>query len=508
MAQGEQPTSATRAPFALLGPRRDLLPYVALSIVVSAPAWIVRHPPLQDMPFHYATLRVLRSFWSSEFGFSEHFRLSLGNTQYVLYYAVGVLLSLVVGVKGAHVALMALYLGGTPLALRSLLISLRKDPRLCLFVVPMLVNVMFVMGLLPNMLGYPLMFWALSAAVRFFDDPTRQRGVWLSVLSLGLFFMHLVPFLAFAIGCVALFPWRRPKDWVRAAAPLLPAVLATLWWLVLSRAGRAAAADRMDAPAALDHAIAYMLHWTGNVFQDGSDELSWILLALLAFAAAGLSERDPEPSSPALGKLWIAPALCIVLYFETGGTYGTIWPFSPRFLTTGLLLGIPFLKMPRGLSGKVVTALAAALGVASTVNTCRHFIQFEQREVGDFDRALAEIPPRSKVAGLVFNGGSAIIAKRFSPFVHFVNYYQGDKGGVVHFNYASYEHWPFRYRPEEPIPKAVLDLSRFPWEPGRVSPAMLAPYFDYVLVRGAWGAGSAPYHLKWRGQRWSVWEKG
>lgn len=505
--EAEQTILPSRA-WAFLRARTEVFPYVLLAVVASAPAWIVRHPPLQDMPFHYATLRVLRSFWSDEFGFSHHFRLNLGNTQYVLYYVVGVLLSFVLGVKGANVALMALYLGGTPLALRSLLLALRKDPRLCLFVVPMLVNVLFVMGLLPNMLGFPLMFWALSAAVRWFEAPSRKRGVLVALLALALFFMHLVPFLVFGVGCLVLFPWRRPKEWVRAAVPLVPAVAATGWWLILSRAGRSAGGDKMADHAALDHAIAYMLHWTANVFQDGSDELVWIALAFLAFASIGLANADPEDApSPALGKLWLVPVTCLVAYFSTGDTYGTIWPFSARFLTPALFLSIPFLRMPRGFRGKAVTACLVALALGSVVNTCRHFIRFE-KEVGDFEQAIAVIPPRSKVAGLIFNASSTVMARRFAPFVHFVNYYQGDKGGVVHFNYASYEHWPFRYRPEEPIPKEVLALRRFPWEPGRVQPSVLSPYFDYVLVRGSWNGGRGFYRLKWRGQGWSVWEKG
>ncbi|MGH7272473.1 MAG: hypothetical protein ACREJ3_18755, partial [Polyangiaceae bacterium] len=119
--------------------------------MASAPAWIVEHPPLEDLPFHAATLRAIHSFSDPAFGFSRDFFLNLFHTQYALYYVVGSLIAYVVGVAHATVALMALYLGGTVLSLRALLKALDKDERLCLFVVPLLVNVMFLYGLLPFM---------------------------------------------------------------------------------------------------------------------------------------------------------------------------------------------------------------------------------------------------------------------------------------------------------------------------------------------------------------------
>ena len=65
---------------------------------------------------------------------------------------------------------------GLGLALRELLRALGKDERLCLFVVPILVNMMFMFGLFPFLLGIPIMFWALATSVRYFEDPTRDRG--------------------------------------------------------------------------------------------------------------------------------------------------------------------------------------------------------------------------------------------------------------------------------------------------------------------------------------------
>src|ERR1035438_8479393 len=154
-------------------PKGSTLFYVAVAFFVSAPAWIVKHPPLQDLPFHLATIRIIKSFHDPAFGFDKEFVLTLGRTQYVVYYLLAALFSTVVGLIGANVVLVSMYLGGTVLALRELLRALGKDAPPFLLVVPVLINILFVYGLLQFLFGIPVMLWALATAIRHFERPTR-----------------------------------------------------------------------------------------------------------------------------------------------------------------------------------------------------------------------------------------------------------------------------------------------------------------------------------------------
>ncbi len=72
---------------------------------------------------------------------------------------------------------------------------------------PLLVNVMFLYGLLPFVCGIPLMLFALASAVRYLERPSRRRGVLLGVLAVALFYAHVVPYALFGVGYAALFPW-------------------------------------------------------------------------------------------------------------------------------------------------------------------------------------------------------------------------------------------------------------------------------------------------------------
>jgi hypothetical protein len=167
---------------------------------------------------------------------------------------------------------------------------------------------------------------------------------------------------------------------------------------------------------------------------------------------------------------------------------------------------IPLMRMPRGIRGAVVTALALALAVSSTTNVCRHFIRFQLEEVGDFDEAIDAMAPRQRVAALIYDKSSAIVG--YAPFLHFGSYYQAKKGGVIQFSYSSWPFWPVRFRPGHFPPPGTQPRLRWEWTPEQVPIQELYPYYDYVLTRG-WGFNPPPgtFHLAWRGQRWAVYAR-
>ncbi len=485
--------------------------YVAVAIFVSAPAWIVKHPPLQDLPFHLATIRIIRSFHDPAYGFDHEFALTLGRTQYVVYYLLAALFSTVMGLAAANVLLVATYLGGTVLALRELLRALGKDERLCLLVVPPLVNILFVYGLLQFLFGIPVMLWALAVAIRHFERPTRGSAALLAVLALVVFYSHVFPFGIFAIGFAAMFPWESPRRWLRAAAPAVPALAVVTWWLASTTAGRlvfgAATDNSADPHKAPDAAILDLPNWFTNVFRDSTDEYTLIALAVLVVATLGLSQGERDSGKPVARRYVILPVLCIVLYFVLPEGHGYIWLIAQRFPLLFAITAIPLLRMPSGLRGVAVTGAALMLAAYSTVNTCRHFIRFEQEEVGEIDAAIGAMEPKKHVCALIYDRGSSVMSNQ--PFLHFGSYYQVEKGGVVEFTYAGYAHWPVDFLPGHYPPPGKSARLRWEWTPEQVPITEVFPYYDYVLTRGqGFRPPAGTYRVKWRGGRWTVWEKG
>ncbi len=482
--------------------------YVLVAFVATAPAWIVKHPPLEDLPLHLATIRTIRSIHDPAYGMDKDLVLQLGRTQYVIYYVIGAAIATVTGVVGANVVLLSGYLGGTVLALRSLLAALGRDERLCLLVVPLLVNEMFVYGLFPFLLGIPIMLWALATAVRHFERPTLRGGGLLSVLALALFYSHVFPFGIFCIGFAAMFPWTRVRAWLPSAAPAVPALLFLAWWTFFTAAGQLVrgATEGFESRRGMEAAISDIPNWFINVLRDGSDEIVVVALAFVVVAAFGFSLGDPDRSKPIARAYALLPLACIVLYFRLPESHGYIWLIAQRFPILFAITAIPLVRMPRGGRGILVAGAALAVGVYATVNTCRHFIRFEREEVGDIDEAIDEMDPGRRVCALIYDKGSVIVNN--VPFLHFGSYYQTRKGGVVMFTFAGYAHWPVDFQPGKYPPPGAPARQRWEWTPEQVPISEIYPYYDYVLTRGmGFRPTAGTYHVKWRGERWTVWAK-
>ena len=490
--------------------RPSTILYLLVAVLTTAPAWIVKHPPLQDLPFHVATLRLIHDHANPAYGFAGIYRLNLLRTEYLLYYLVGDVLAFAMGVKAASVGMMCLYLGGTPLAVGALLSALGRDERLSLFAVPLAANVMFCFGLLPFVFGFPLMFVALAAVARHYERPTRRTGVVVAVLTVLTFYAHVLPFALFGIGCIALFPWGRPARWLASAAPLSLGPALVLWWVLGSKAGGGTlGALKSQQPfAPYDSAISQFLRWSTNVFSDTSDEFWVIALGLVALAALGLSVGDRDASKPVARGWFVMPVVCVVAYLSLGDMLGDVWMFGERFAVPALLTSIPLLRMPGGLRGVAVTACALGVGIGSTVNVCKHFIDFERDELGDFDQALGSMQPSKHVAGLIFDKRSSLMSDLYAPYVHFVSYYQVEKGGVVQFAYTGFPHWPVQYEPGQIPAPGTMPRLRWEWTPESVPIGELYPYYDYVLTRGE-GFRPPPgtFHPTFRGNRWTVWTR-
>ncbi len=491
--------------------RASTLAYLAVALFVTAPAWIVAHPPLMDLPFHLATTRIIHNLHDPTYGFDADFDVRLGSTQYVAYYLLGSAVAYVVGVAKSGAVLVSAYLGGTVLALRALLAALGKDERACLLIIPLLVNVLFMFGLFPFLIGVPLFFAALACAIRHSATPTRARGVLLAATSLLLFYTHVMPFGLFAIGWAAVFPWARPRAWIHVAWPSVPSIAAAAWWVLSTSAGKltrgvvTASAD--DPRKTLDASLAEMHTWLVDIFRDNTDEVIFIALGLLVLVAAALAQGDRDRSHRVARRYGIVPLACVALYFSLPEYHGYISIIAQRFPILFAMTAIPLVPFPTGGRGAVVTVLALGLGVASIVNVCSHFRAFERTEVGDIEGAIAQMAPRKRVCTLIFDRGSTIT--KLEPFLHFGSYYQLEKGGVVQFTYAGYPHWPVDFKPGRYPPPGIAARRFWEWDPHQVSVENeIMPYYDYVLTHGE---GFAPppgtLHVAWRSEKWTVWAR-
>jgi hypothetical protein len=504
---------------------RELV-FLSLAVLSVLPLWLVRHPPLQDLPQHLAAIRVLSDYGDGELGFKQWFLLSLGSTQYLSYYLFAWVLAIPLGVVLANKLLLSAAIIGLPYALRSLLRSLERDEDLALFAFPLTYNAHLILGFFNFIAALPLVLWGLALAVRQRMRPTRRRAIAIAVLAVVTFYTHVVPFGFLALGAALIAIGDSAKKTVLRWLPLVPALLCAAIWTRTAPAGNAVlgalslgAGKRSSGPQPLywsfGEAMRQIPEWLTDVLNVETDERLLVVWCLLLFLCIGLGagarvdDERPSMDRSLRGTLlrrlaWLAP-LAGLAYFISPASYDWIWPINTRFPLLALVFLLIVLPAPRGFARFGLLLAVAITSASGFLEISRVFQRFEREEVGELDRAISSIPRGRKVAGLIWDRGSRHV--KFSPFIHAAAWYQAERGGAVMFTFADFPQSPFRFKEGDRPPRVP---PRWEWEPGRVDPVNDLAWFDYVLTRGDPGQLARypdVFESVFQGPHWTVWKR-
>jgi hypothetical protein len=489
---------------------------LGLSLLLVLPIWLTRHPPIQDWPQHLAAVRVLHSFSDPAFGFSEFFRLAPADTQYLTVYYLADLLAHGVGLVAALKLVLSLSIVALPITICSLGRALGRSGTSALLALPLTYTAHTILGFINFVAALPLMLLILTLAVEQRSQPRRSRPWIVAALLIVCFYTHVVPFALALLGSL-LVSVDLSATSLRRLSPLIVVALLVLPWFAFSPAGEAVLASiglRHAASVApvftpVREAWAQIPLWLTNVWKGEWDRwllIGWAVVAL-AWLGAGIGFRRSFTPSPvqrsAVRRLLVLPPLCLLGYFFLPAAYAWIWPINTRFLLLGILLSAPLIgEVPR--SARYGLAFAAgALAITNSIYVSRAFVAFDA-EVADLQTAIEQIPPRAKVAGLIWSRGSRVV--EFSPFLHSVAYYQAERGGAVMFTFADFPQSPFHFRADNRPPPVK---ARWEWTPERVLPDRDLGWYDWILTRGGPDTlpGNHDFSNVFSSRPWRVWKR-
>ncbi len=471
------------------------------------PLWVVKYVPLQDLPTHFATLRILSNLNDPAWGLTDY-ASNMGETQYVSLYAVGFVLGKVIGVKASLLVILSAVQLGIVLTTYGLAERLSGDGRVALLTIPLLYNAIFILGFVQFVFGIPVMLGMWIAALAYREKRDVRSGIVLGALELFLFYSHLFPF---AIGQLGLLAILRPRTWKEIkglALYLVPTGLAFLYWAVLTAGARAVGSflSTTGEKMPLSEAVRSFYTVGFDSFHDSTDERHVLLAVVIAVLVWLGGAASPEPTRPIRRWLGLVTFVCLVLFFVSQDSNGYMYYIRDRYPVLFALTAIPLVRFPAGWRGHLAALAMCVLAGSTIESVIWHFRMLERYELGDFDGAMAAMPNGKRVLSLIYSTGSAYVGRE--PFVHFGNYYQLYHGGTVFMSFVGQPHWPTRYADHRALDGLETARLGQEWNPDRVSSdPYLAEKFDYVLVRGA---GFDPperlFSRVWAGDRWSVWQ--
>jgi hypothetical protein len=451
---------------------------LAMSIV---PLWLGEYLPMVDLPGHAAMLTAIREMIHGNESFTAEFSLDWYSpylTGLALFYAFSSVLPMTVAAKvvvSVSVVLTSLLTG-------TLLREVGADARLKWLAIPASYSLALYWGFLSYVAALPVALWLLVATVRFDRSPTIRRGVGVAALTLLAFFSHIIAMGFACLWALCYMAGARYSDprglvvrWLPYTAPL---PLIALWFTRSSESieGFANApyvygllSDRLrlliTQPAGFDGVSVFSVVMTTAV------------IALPALCGARLS---PKP------ERWLPFVIGLAVYFafpsfayRTGFIYERLGVFLvPLWLTMW--------DARDGHRGRGDWLAMFLVVVWVGLNTAR-FAGFAH-ETRAFDAVLERMEPGKRVAAFVVDNGSRHFAN--PVYLHFVNWYQAVKGGIVDFNFADFQ--SIVQRPDRTAPRVDETLAWAPWLFDWQSHG--GSRYDYFLVRA--GADFAPVIFK------------
>ena len=407
------------------------------------------------------------------------------SSQYLLYHALGAVLTRLVGdALLANRLLLAAVAVVWPLSLRAALRALGRDERLAIFGSMVFFNRALVIGFLPFIASIPIALFAIATLVSQLEKPSRRRAVGLGLLGLTLFYTHVSSFILFVLAAAVMLAMRlvrsddRRSVLLATAAPLAPSMLAAaFWWRAGSLegpSGHVESINRLPLVLTLD-AVPI---WTFDVWASHGDELCAVIW-WAAFAAIIIFRGDTK-TPPVSRLLPIVPVACAgAAYLLTPFSVGAAGYLNLRLAPVVTMLAILALRPRRGLLGDVPLAAAAMAAVAMAAISTFEMRRMETEQLGDIDALLARARPGTRLAMLNFQIRSP--HANFWPYVFAGSYHRAYGGAIASYSFTELAHWPLHYAPGAAPPSPAPFWA---YSPCSYRYRADGSYYDYVLVQG------------------------
>ncbi|NUQ74039.1 MAG: hypothetical protein HUU21_10835 [Polyangiaceae bacterium] len=475
----------------------------AVSIyVAAAPLLAAHYPPITDLPFHGATVSIIRHYFDQSFHFREQFWFDFSQNPYWSLHVLGALFALVAPVVLATKLAAAVLLFMVPAGLALYFHGLKKSPLLGLFGLPLVWTSLSHWGFINFVGAIGLFAGVVGATLLLLDKPTPGRRLLLAASLFLVLVTHIFRFpfaVAAVIGTtIVMLPATRRIS--PAILPTLPALLLFIAWWVLRK--QSPPTDDLGPLNPVferlreipDHLFSGLAGRTERNLAKQAVRLGSIAIGLCALLKGiELSRRDMPDKELRFAICGAILSLClsgafVLMYVTLPMQMGVWWSVYPREIVPAILMALglapnlpkaSFLKIP-------ILALIAYAAVAQAAYVARTYASFDA-ETRDFQEVVAKIPHAPKLGYLVFDRQHP----RFtSPaFIHLPAWVQAEKGGWLSFHFVGWDVWPIRYRkyqigsPSIPPPTPL----RFEWMPERFDLNTRGKFFNWFLVRKVGG---------------------
>lgn len=447
--------------------------------------WIAPRPPMVDLPQHAGQVAILYDLLTGTSPWANVFRLNLF-TPYLLGYGVAFGLSFFMPVAMTLKVTLSLAYLAFVFALVKLRQRFNADPQLDWFFLLSFFGPAYAWGFLTFLTAAPVAIFFILLAVRYLEEPGLPLGVATALLGLALLLSHGLMFvfgLAVAGGIYLLRRWpgrATAGRWLLQSWPLmLPAfaclayflisqklenqyggignVGPPLWrieWLRVMKIFVNSLGGRSTILVGASAIILPLIPWMLGLRIDFKRPATWLMFAvsfLIAVAAPFFAM--------ATGILYLRFALF------TLPAYALMFTLSSAPARTDRANGTQSVgRNQRALQKLAVPLMLVLTWLILGTHTAQAW-RFA-RESRDFEPVLAAMQPGQRALSLPLDRSSKAAENPYA-YLHFGNWYQSEKQGLVDFNFAWFPPQIARFKPDH-VPAVrfgfEFDPDKFDWQ--------------------------------------------
>jgi len=202
----------------------NLAPWLA-GLLLAIPVLVSYYPPMTDLPFHEASIAILRNLHDTRMFPEGLYVLNLGEPNQ-LFHMLGWPLACMFGSRWAVKLVVAGAVIAIPVCAGRFARHVGASPLAALVVAPMTLGWLFSWGLIANLLGLAAILAMLPVLDRFEDAPSLRGGAKVLGALVVLYFAHEAMMLVY-FGAVLLLAAVHPLSWKKTLwriSPLLAGV--------------------------------------------------------------------------------------------------------------------------------------------------------------------------------------------------------------------------------------------------------------------------------------------
>jgi len=425
----------------------ERLAFLFFVIAMVIPIWLVDLTPLVDMPGHAAQIATFLRLLETNHPLNKFLEINLFNP-YVLGYLLIAGLAKVVSLLTAIKLTLSFAVAGFPLASAVLRRVTAGNKYWDWLTIPLGYSFSFDWGFLNFIVGAPLAILYLALCIQLTSSPSRLSRISLFLISLILFLCHFILFAVFCgIGLLIILCYS--KTWKLRFLNTLPILLSfppISMWMILSDTGESAfskginwniGAERSSLiftlpyswPADFKHICLAISVLMIPFLMGGCIRWDWKKLLPLTLILVIFFFIPQEAFSASL--IYYRFAMFIIPLYLTALTFIPAQPTEPAssfIARTKIFIGIIF---------------AGVISLTVLFQHAQKYTAF-QAESEDYSRIMSYMEPEKRVLSLMYEPNSNDISL---AYLHFPQWYQALKGGLVDYNFGVLNHMLVRFKP-------------------------------------------------------------